>query len=205
MTDSRHKIGVLASGRGSNLQAIIDACYDGRLNASVVCVISDKKDAVALERAGNSDIRAEFIPWVKGKRKNWEEKAVAVLLEEGCELVCLAGYMRIVGGTLLSAFKDKVLNIHPALLPSFPGLHGQEQAFDWGVKVSGCTVHFVTDVLDMGPIIIQKVVPVLEDDTSDSLSARILEQEHIAYPEAIDLVLSGRAELVGRKVKIHPA
>ena len=202
LTDRKHRLGVLASGRGSNLQAIIDACADGRLDAVVAVVISDNEDAFALSRAKDAGIRAEFIPWVKGKRTVWETKAVEILSDEGCELVCLAGYMRIAGSTLLNAFKNRVLNIHPALLPSFPGLHAQEQAFDWGVKISGCTVHFVTDDLDMGPIILQKAVQVREDDTAESLADRILEQEHKAYPEAIGLALSGRTELIGRKVKV---
>jgi phosphoribosylglycinamide formyltransferase-1 len=204
MSSDKHKIGVLVSGRGTNLQAIMDACADSRLDAEVAVVISDVGDAYALERARKAGIEAVHIPWEKGKRKTWETRAVEILNEAGCELICLAGYMHVVGKTMMAAFPERIINIHPALLPSFPGLHAQEQAWEWGVKVSGCTVHFVTDVLDMGPIIVQKTVRVEEDDTADTLADRILEQEHIAYPEAIDLVLSGRAKIEGRRVRILP-
>lgn len=202
MAGGEKKLGVLASGGGTNLQAIIDSCKNGGIDAEVSLVISDVGDAYALERARNAGINAIHIPWKKGKRAEWEAEAVRLLKDAGVELVCLAGYMRIVGTTLMDAFPYRVLNIHPAILPSFPGLHGQQQAFDWGVKVAGCTVHFVTSDLDMGPVIVQKVVEVKEDDTADTLSARILEQEHKAYPEAINLVLSGRTEIEGRKVRI---
>jgi len=203
MAGDKKRLGVLVSGRGSNLQAIMDACADGRINAEVVVVISDVEGAYGLERARNSGIKDVYIPWKKRDRAGWESEAVKVLRENNCDIVCLAGFMRIVGKTLMDAYPSAILNIHPALLPSFPGLHAQEQAYEWGVKVSGCTVHFVTSDLDMGPIIIQKVVPVHEDDTADTLSARILEQEHIAYPEAIGLVLDGRTEIDGRRVKIR--
>jgi len=204
MSDKKHRIGVLVSGRGSNLQAIMDACADGRLDAEVAIVISDVRDAFALERARKAGIEAVHIPWQKGKRGTWENRAIEILHEAGCELICLAGYMRVVGKTMMRAFPERILNIHPALLPSFPGLHAQEQAWEWGVKVSGCTVHFVTDVLDMGPIIIQKAVEVEENDTAEMLADRILEQEHIAYPEAIGLILSGRVKIEGRRVRILP-
>jgi phosphoribosylglycinamide formyltransferase 1 len=193
---------VLVSGRGSNLQAIMDACSAGRLPAEVAVVISDVEDAYALERARTAGVKGVYIPWKKGRKSEWEAEAVRILKDSGCELICLAGYMHVLGNTLMDAFRDRILNIHPALLPSFPGLHGQEQAFNWGVKVSGCTVHFVSDVLDMGPIIIQKVVPVTEDDTADTLAARILAEEHKAYPEAIALVLAARTVIDGRKVRI---
>jgi phosphoribosylglycinamide formyltransferase-1 len=165
-------------------------------------VISDVENAFALERARKAGIAIAYIPWVKGKRSMWEAEAVKYLKDAGVDLVCLAGFMRVIGSTFMRAYPEKILNIHPAILPGFPGLHAQEQAFDWGVKVSGCTVHFVTENLDMGPIILQKTVEVKEDDTAQTLSARILEQEHKAYPEAINLVLSGRTEIVGRKVRI---
>ena len=202
MAGGKKKLGVLASGGGTNLQAIIDCCKNGGIKAQVALVLSDVGDAYALERARNAGIDAVHIPWKKGKKAEWETEAVQLLNGAGVELVCLAGYMRIVGYTLMDAFPNRVLNIHPAILPSFLGLHGQQQAFDWGVKVAGCTVHFVTSDLDMGPIIVQKVVEVKENDTADTLSARILEQEHKAYPEAINLVLSGRTEIEGRKVRI---
>ncbi len=204
MAGKNKSIGVLISGRGSNLQAIIDACQSGRIDGEITVVISDVEDAYGLERTRNAGINAVYIPWKKGRRKDWEERAVELLLEAGCELVCLAGFMRIVGGTLMKAFPNRILNIHPALLPSFPGLDVQKAALDWGVKYSGCTVHFVTSDLDMGPIIVQRAVRIEENDTPDTLAARILEQEHQAYPEAIDLVLSDRAEIQGRRVFIHP-
>jgi phosphoribosylglycinamide formyltransferase-1 len=204
MSTQKPNIGVLVSGRGSNLQAIIDACDRGELDAGVGVVISDVEDAYALKRAESAGIKPAFIPWRKGHKPEWETEAVKLLREANCELVCLAGFMRVVGPTLLEAFPDRIINIHPALCPSFPGLHAQEQAHEWGVKVTGCTVHFVTSNLDMGPIIVQRAVRVEEDDTSETLAARILEQEHQAYPEAIGLVLSGRTKIEGRKVRILP-
>ena len=205
MPDKISNLGILVSGRGSNLQAIMDSCDAGRLKARVAVVISDVEDAYGLERARKAGIKAVFIPWQKGKKADWESQAVALLKSAGCDLICLAGYMRVVGITLLDAFPLRILNIHPALCPSFPGLHAQDQAFNWGVKVTGCTIHFVTPDLDMGPIIIQRAVKIEEDDTADTLSARILEQEHQAYTEAIGLVLDGRAQVDGRKVRILPS
>lgn len=193
---------MLVSGRGSNLQAILDACAESKINAEVAVVISDVEDAFGLERARKSGVRAEYIPWRKKDRSGWETEAVRLLNEENCDIVCLAGFMRIVGNTLMDSFHNRILNIHPALLPSFPGLHVQKKALDWGCKVAGCTVHLVTGDLDMGPIIVQKSVPVEEDDTPDTLAARILVEEHQAYPEAIGLVLAGRVELNGRRVYI---
>ncbi|OPX83671.1 MAG: Phosphoribosylglycinamide formyltransferase [Pelotomaculum sp. PtaB.Bin104] len=195
------RLGILASGRGSNLQAIMDAADNGKIYAEVVLVISDRQDAYALERARQRDIPAEFVnPKNFTSKAEYEKVIVELLNRYGVELVCLAGYMRIVGDTMLKAFPDKIINIHPALLPAFPGLHGQEQAWRHGVKFSGCTVHFVDERVDSGPIIIQAVVPVLEDDTADTLAARILEQEHIIYPEAIRRYSEGRLKIVGRKV-----
>lgn len=202
MAGETKKLGVLASGGGTNLQAIIDGCVDGTIDAEVAIVISDVEGAYALERARKAGVKAVYIPWKKGKRSEWENEAVGYLMGVNVDLICLAGFMRIVGPTFMAAFPEKIVNIHPAILPSFPGLHGQQQAFDWGVKVSGCTVHFVTPDLDMGPIIVQKVVEVKEDDTAETLAARILEQEHKAYPEAINLILAGRTEIVGRKVRV---
>jgi len=195
------RLGVLASGRGSNLQAITDAAAAGKIVAEVAVVISDQGDAYALERARQRGIPAEFIdPKSFGSKEKYEEVIVEILKRHGVELVCLAGYMRVVGAVMLNAFPDQILNIHPALLPAFQGLHGQEQAWRYGVKFSGCTVHFVDEGVDTGPIIIQAVVPVLDDDTADTLAARILEQEHVIYPEAIKRFAEGRLKIVGRKV-----
>lgn len=195
-------LGVLASGRGSNLQSIMDACSQGHIPARVAVVISDQAGAYALERARLANIPAVHIIPEEYSNKHLYETAVReTLLKQGVELVCLAGYMRLVGKALLEAFPNRIMNIHPALLPAFPGLHGQKQAWEYGVKYSGCTVHFVDEGMDTGPIILQAVVPVLDDDTEASLSARILEQEHQIYPAAIGLYASGRLQLSGRKVK----
>lgn len=190
-------LGVLISGRGSNLQALIDA------GLNIVVVISDKADAFGLERAKKHKIDAVHIDPKKFKDKNtYELEIVKTLKSKKVDLVCLAGYMRIVGPVLLEHFQGRMLNIHPALLPSFPGLHSQKQALDHGVKVSGATVHFVDEGCDTGPIVVQSAVPVLEDDTEESLSARILEQEHKIYPQAIKLFAGGRLKIEGRRVRI---
>ena len=195
-------LGVLASGRGSNLQSIMDACNRGHIPARVVAVVSDQVGAYALERARLANIPAVHIKTEDFSNKDLYEAAVCeALLKHGVELVCLAGYMRLVGKTLLEAFPNRVMNIHPALLPAFPGLHGQRQAWEYGVKYSGCTVHFVDEGMDTGPIILQAVVPVLDDDTEESLATRILEQEHLIYPAAIGLYARGCLQLSGRKVK----
>jgi len=195
------RLGVLASGRGSNLQSIMDAAAAGKINAEVAVVISDNKDAYALERARRGGIPAEFVnPKEFASKSEYENAIVEILNRHRVGLVCLAGYMRLVSKVMLDAFPNKIMNIHPALLPAFPGLHGQEQAWRYGVKFSGCTVHFVDEGMDTGPIIIQAVVPVLDDDTVETLSARILEQEHIIYPEAIRRFAEGRLKIVGRKV-----
>ncbi len=197
-------LGVLVSGRGSNLQAIIDTTEAGELPARVTVVISDKAEAYGLERARNHGIPAVHInPKDFADKTAYEAEIVRILKEHGVGLVCLAGYMRLVGSTLLAGFPERVINIHPALLPAFPGLHGQEQAFNYGVKVSGCTVHFVDVGMDTGPIILQVTVPVLEDDTADTLAARILEQEHRAYPRAIRLLAEGKVEIDGRQVRVR--
>lgn len=198
-------IGVLASGQGSNLQAIIDNVRQGKLNAQIGCVISDNPAAVALERAKESNIPAYYIYPGEYKTKlspEQELEYVKCLKEHKVELVCLAGFMRILHSHLLQTFKGKVINIHPALLPSFPGLHAQEQAFDYGVKVSGATVHFVDEGVDTGPIIIQKAVKVKENDTPAILANRILKVEHEIYSQAIQLLAEGRVKVEGRKVKI---
>jgi phosphoribosylglycinamide formyltransferase-1 len=197
------RLSVLASGRGSNLQSIMDAAVAGKINSEVAAVISDNKDAFALERARKAGIPALHVnPKSFGSKEEYEKAIVKLLKEHKVQLVCLAGYMRIVGKVILAAFPNRVINIHPALLPSFPGLHGQQQAWEYGVKYSGCTVHFVDEGMDTGPIIIQAVVPVFDDDTADTLAARILEQEHIIYPEAIGLLAEGRLKLNGRKVLV---
>lgn len=197
------KLGVLASGRGSNLQAIMDAATAGKINAAVAVVISDREDAFALERARTAGIPAVHVdPRRFPRREEYEKAILALLKEHGVALVCLAGYMKLVGKTLLEAYPNRIMNIHPALLPAFPGLHGQEQAWEYGVKYSGCTVHFVDEGLDTGPIILQAVVPVYEDDTADTLAARILEQEHRIYPEAVGFFAEGRLKVDGRKVFI---
>ncbi|BAF60723.1 MAG: phosphoribosylglycinamide formyltransferase [Pelotomaculum sp.] len=197
------RLGVMASGRGSNLQAIMDAAAAGRIDAEVAVVISDKEDAFALERARKAGIPAEFVdPGKFNSKEDYEKVLVDILNRYEVGLVCLAGYMRIVGRVMLEAFPNRIMNIHPALLPSFPGLHGQRQAWEYGVKISGCTVHFVDEGIDTGPIIIQAAVPVLEGDDVDTLAARILEQEHRIYPQAIQLFASGRLQINGRKVSI---
>lgn len=197
------RLGVLASGRGSNLQSIMDAAAAGKINAEVAVVISDNEGAFALERARKAGIPAEFVnPKEFSAKEGYEGAVVELLKRYGVGLVCLAGYMRLVGKVMLEAFPNRVMNIHPALLPAFPGLHGQEQAWAYGVKFSGCTVHFVDEGMDTGPIITQAVVPVLDDDTADTLAARILEQEHRIYPEAVGLFADGRLKITGRKVSI---
>ena len=195
------RLGVLASGQGSNLQAIIDACAKGKIDATVAVVISDHADAYALERARLHNIPAYFLdPGAFADKAGYEREIVGILTQCRVELVCLAGYMRVLSEVVLDAFPQRIMNIHPALLPSFPGLHGQQQAWDYGVKFSGCTVHFVDQGVDTGPIIIQAAVPVLDGDSPDDLAARILEQEHIIFPEAIQRYAAGKLVITGRKV-----
>ena len=200
---NNRKAGVLVSGRGSNLQAVLDRIADGYLPLEIGVVISDKADAYALERAANVGIKTVVVAR-KGcaSKEEFEDRIHAALVEAGCELVVLAGFMRILSGNFVSKWHNKIINIHPALLPSFPGLDGQGQALEYGVKFTGCTVHFVDEGTDTGPIILQKVVPVLDDDTHDTLAARILEQEHKAMPEALKLWAEGKLVIEGRKVKI---
>ena len=195
------RIGVLISGRGSNLQAIIDATRDGRLDATIAVVLSNRADAHGLERARRAGLET-LVRDHKAHpgREAYEAVLVEDLRSRGVELVCLAGIMRLLGATFVNAFPNRILNIHPALLPSFPGLHAQRQAVEHGVKVSGATVHFVDTNLDAGPIVLQAAVPVLDADTEDTLSARILEQEHRIYPEAIQRILDGGWKIVGRRV-----
>ena len=196
------KLAVLVSGRGSNLQAIIDNIEKGTLSAELAAVISDQADAYALERAKKYNIPAIHVSskGFKGKRDEYDALLVKELQKRNVDLVCLAGFMRIITPTLIKAFPNRILNIHPSLLPSFPGLHVQKKAIDHGAKFSGCTVHFVDEGMDTGPIIIQAVVPVLDADTEDSLSERILKQEHKIYSRAIQLFAEGRLIVKGRRV-----
>jgi len=197
-------IGVLASGRGSNFQSIIDAIDSGYLRAKIVLLITDNPNAYALERAWKYGIETLIlIPKLSASRNDYYKKISHELKIREVGLVVLAGFMRVVGKPLIDAFRFRIMNIHPALLPSFPGLHGQGQAVDYGVKISGCTVHFVDEGIDTGPIIIQAAVPAFFEDTEDVLSARILTLEHRIFPEAIRLFAESRLEVVGRKVKIH--
>ena len=196
-------IGVLVSGSGSNLQSILDACSSGKMKARVACVISNKADAFGLERARLAGIPALHLDHrAYSGRESFDEALVATLREFEVELVALAGFMRIITPVLLEAFPMAVMNIHPALLPAFPGLHAQRQALEYGAKVAGCTVHFVDPGTDTGPIIIQAAVPVAEDDTEHTLSARIQKEEHRIYPEAIRLFAEGRLDLNGRRVAV---
>lgn len=197
------KIGVLISGSGTNLQALIDHSERGELDAEVVCVISNKADAFGLERARKHGIAALHLDHRSfSGREEYDTALVKILQESGVELVVLAGFMRIVTPVLLDAFKNRVMNIHPALLPAFPGLDAQKQAVDYGVKVSGCTVHFVDAGTDTGPIILQAVVPVSDRDTAGTLSERIHYEEHKLYPAAIQLFAEGRLKVEGRRVLI---
>jgi len=196
------KIGVLVSGRGSNLQAIIDNIENGSLSAELAVVISDQANAYALERARKHNIPAVPISskGYKGKREEYDALLVKELRTRNVDLVCLAGFMRIITLVMIKAFPNRILNIHPALLPAFPGLHVQKKALEHGVKFSGCTVHFVDEGMDTGPIIIQAAVPVLDNDTEDSLSERILKQEHKIYSRAIQLIAEERVAVKGRRV-----
>lgn len=197
------RIGVLISGRGSNLQAILDACRDGRIDGQVVVVISDQADAYGLKRAEAAGVEAFFLdPAASPTRTAYSAALARELQARNVDLVCLAGFMRLVRKPLLEAFPWRIMNIHPSLLPSFPGLHAQEQALKYGVKVSGCTVHFVTEGMDEGPIICQAAVPVLEGDTPETLAERILVEEHRIYPQAIQLFAEGRLSVEGRRVVV---
>lgn len=197
------RVGVLASGRGTNLQAIIDASEAGKIDARVVMVISDKKDASALERARNHNIPAVYMnPKDFIDRADFDIAVANKLKEYDVELIALAGYMRIVTTALINPFRERILNIHPSLLPSFPGVRGQRQALEYGTKVAGCTVHIVEEGMDEGPIVIQAVVPVLDGDDEESLAARILEQEHRIYPQAVQYFAEGRVLVSGRRVLI---
>jgi phosphoribosylglycinamide formyltransferase-1 len=201
-------VAVLASGRGSNLQAIIDAIEAGQVQARIVAVISNKKEAPALDRARKHGLRDLFVdpkPFAgrPDSREAYDRALLEMLWQHDVELVLLAGYMKIVTAVLVNAYTNRMMNIHPSLLPSFPGLDVQRKAIDWGCKMAGCTVHFVTEGVDEGPIILQAAVPVLDSDTPDTLAARILEQEHKIYPRVVQLFAEGRLRLDGRRVFIE--
>jgi phosphoribosylglycinamide formyltransferase 1 len=204
MTHAGHpikNIGILLSGRGSNFEAIARNVTDGAIpNARIAIVISNKTDAGGLDTARKLELTALAIP-SKGKdREQHDREVVAALKQHEVDLICLAGYMRLLSPWFVQQFPQRILNIHPSLLPAFPGLEAQEQAFAYGVKIAGCTVHFVDEELDHGAIIVQKTVPVLDGDDEHKLALRILEQEHIAYSEAINLVLHGKFKIVGRRL-----
>jgi len=197
------RIAVVASGRGSNFQAVIDAIRDGKVPAECVALITDNPKAYAIERAQKAGIPCRIIDYTTfPSREVYERALLASMQEVNADLFVLAGYMRILGSSIVRAFPGKMINIHPALLPAFTGLHAQRQAVQHGVKVAGCTVHFVDESLDGGPIILQKCVPVLDSDDEDDLAERILEQEHVVFPEAVRLFCEDRLVIEGRKVRI---
>ena len=199
-------IGILLSGRGSNFVAIANSIDAGRIpGARIAVVISNRPDAPGVEIARQRGLDARVIPSKGKQREEHDREVVGVLKEKNVELVCLAGYMRLLSAWFVQQFPNRILNIHPALLPSFPGLEGQKQALEYGVKVSGCTVHFVDEQLDHGAILVQRAVPVYDSDDEHTLADRILEQEHIAYSEAIRIVLEGNYEIVGRRMVRRPA
>ena len=199
------RIGVLVSGRGSNLQALIDAVAEGRLPVKIVVVLSSRPGVAALNKAERAGIEAVAItPAEAPSREAYDYLLVAELKRRGVDLVCLAGFMRVLGPAFCNAFPNAVLNIHPALLPSFPGVDAQQQAFDYGVRVTGVTVHLVTPELDAGPIVMQEAVPVLESDTASTLADRILTVEHRLYPEAVRKIIAGGWHVDGRRVVFAP-
>jgi phosphoribosylglycinamide formyltransferase 1 len=194
------RLGVLISGRGTNLQSIIDAIGSGRLNAAIGIVISNRADAAGLQRARAAGLQTLFLSHKEyASREEYDRALVAALRAHGADLVCLAGFMRIFSAEMLDAYPQRILNIHPSLLPAFPGLHPQRQAIEYGVRYSGATVHVVDAALDGGPIVVQAVVPVADDDTEETLASRILAEEHRIYPEAIRVVLDGGWSVDGRR------
>ena len=194
------KLGILLSGRGSNFEAIADSIKAGKLQAEIAIVISNRADAPGLDTAKRRGLNAQLIPSKGRVREEHDADVIMALKHAQVDLICLAGYMRLLSPEFIRAFPNRIINIHPSLLPAFPGMDAQKQALEYGVKVTGCTVHFVDEHLDHGAIILQKTVPVLDGDDVHSLSARILEQEHTAYSEAIGLLLSGKVEIQGRTV-----
>jgi phosphoribosylglycinamide formyltransferase-1 len=202
------RVAVLASGRGSNLQAIIDGIEASQVQASIVAVISNKKDAAALERARKHGLKDLFVdpkPFAgqPDSREAYDRALLAILQQHDVELVLLAGYMKIVTAVLVNAYANRMMNIHPSLLPSFPGLDVQKKAIEWGCKLAGCTVHFVTEGVDEGPIILQAAIPILDNDSPETLAARILVQEHKLYPRAVQLFAEGRLRVDGRRVFVE--
>jgi len=196
-----HSLGILLSGRGSNFVAIADGIDAGRIpDARIAVVISNRAEAPGTATARQRGLKALVIPSKGRAREDHDREVIAALKQHGVELVCLAGYMRLLSPWFVQQFPQRILNIHPSLLPAFPGLEVQEQAFAYGVKLSGCTVHFVDEELDHGAIIVQKAVPVLDTDDEHTLAARILEQEHVAYTEAINIVLGGKFTVNGRRL-----
>jgi phosphoribosylglycinamide formyltransferase-1 len=200
MSEGKKRLGILLSGRGSNFEAIAAAVRQGRLAAEIAIVISNRAAAPGLARAREMGLNAVLVPSANREREEYDREVVQLLQDRQVDLVCLAGFMRLLSGHFIRAWKGRILNIHPSLLPAFPGLEAQKQALDYGVKYSGCTVHFVDDTLDGGPIVRQAVVPVLDGDDEHTLAARILEQEHRIYIEAIRVVLSGSYSIVARRV-----
>jgi len=197
----KKRIGVLLSGRGSNFEALADSVAAGRITAGeIVIVISNREGAPGVEKAKARGIETRVIPSKGLEREVYDRQVVAVLQEKQVDLVCLAGFMRLLSPYFVNAFRNRILNIHPSLLPAFPGLEAQKQALDYGVKWSGCSVHFVDENLDAGPIIVQATVSVRDDDTPDTLAARILTEEHRMYTEAVNIVLSGKYRIEGRRV-----
>ena len=198
------KIAVFISGRGSNFKAIQEAILAGKINAEITVVHSNKQDAAGLKIAQGFKLETLFLdPKTFPSKEEYEKALVEELKKRGVDLICLAGYMRILSPSFCREFRNSIMNIHPALLPSFPGLHVQQKAIDWGVRYSGATVHFVTEDVDMGPIILQAVVPVLQDDNEETLSDRILKEEHKIYPEAVRLYFEGKLEVRQRRVFIR--
>jgi phosphoribosylglycinamide formyltransferase-1 len=202
--NKKGRIAVFLSGRGSNFMAIHDAILAGKINAAIALVFSNKKEAPGLKIAAERNLETLYLnPKESPSREAYDEALIQEVKKRDVDLICLAGYMKILTPQFCLNFENKVVNIHPALLPSFPGLHVQQKAIDWGVRYSGATVHFVTAEVDMGPIILQAVVPILQDDTEETLSARILKEEHKIYPEAVKLYFEGRIEVKGRRVFIR--
>ena len=198
------RIGIFLSGRGSNFMAIHNAIVAGKINAEIVLVFSNKKEAPGLKIAQERNLETLYLnPKEYTSREAYDEAIIQEIKKRNVDLICLAGYMKILTALFCNTFKNRIINIHPALLPSFPGLHVQQKAIDWGVRYSGATVHFVTAEVDMGPIILQAVVPVLQNDNEDTLSNRILKQEHQIYPEAVKLYFEGNIEVKGRRAFIR--
>ena len=196
-------IGILLSGRGSNFEAIARNAAAGKIPGKIALVVSNREQAPGLERARQMGLRTLFVPSKGVEREAYDDKVVAALKEAQVDLVCLAGFMRILSPVFVRAFPGRILNIHPALLPAFPGLDAQQQALDYGVKFTGCTVHIVDEGMDTGPIVLQAVVPVLDDDTVETLSARILKEEHRIYSEAICLLIEDNIRIEGRRTALR--